>query len=157
MKFPDKTPLQWVLLPPPPLKKNRTAERRSSVVDSSSMVIFCLLKPASKHAHAHLLLRLSWSWFVLLLSDTHRKPITPITAVTYLLTLPHIFLLIFPYFILLVYCNSRLLSGSIFLKLFNKFPPFIARKNISSRYWAVVNEELNSKSVSQRDESHTEW
>jgi hypothetical protein len=39
--------------------------------------------------------RLSWSWTVLLPSDTYRKPITSITAVllpfvTYLLTIPHV-------------------------------------------------------------------
>jgi hypothetical protein len=54
---------------------------------------FWLLKPASEHSHARLLPRLSWKWTVLLPSDTHRKPITSITAfllpvVTYLLTLP---------------------------------------------------------------------
>jgi hypothetical protein len=52
---------------------------------------FWLLKPASEHAHARLPPRLSWSCTVLLPSDTHRKPITSITAVllpfvTYLLT-----------------------------------------------------------------------
>jgi hypothetical protein len=56
---------------------------------------FWLLKPASEHAHARLLLKLSWSWTVLLSSDTHRKPTASITAVslpfvTYLLTLPRI-------------------------------------------------------------------
>jgi hypothetical protein len=55
---------------------------------------FWLLKPASEHVHACLLPRLSWSWTVLLHSDTNRKLITSITAVslsfvTYLLTLPH--------------------------------------------------------------------
>jgi hypothetical protein len=54
---------------------------------------FWLLKPASEHGHARLLTWLSWSWTVLLPSDTYRKPITSITAVsfpfvTYLLTLP---------------------------------------------------------------------
>jgi hypothetical protein len=54
---------------------------------------FWLLKPASKPAHARLLLRPSWSWIVLLPSDTHRKDITHITDVllpfvSYLLTLP---------------------------------------------------------------------
>jgi hypothetical protein len=54
---------------------------------------FWLTKLASEHAHARLLLRPSWSWTVLLPSETHRKPITSITAVllpfvTYLLTLP---------------------------------------------------------------------
>jgi hypothetical protein len=53
------------------------------------------LKPASEHAHTYLLPRLSWSWTVLLPSDTHRKPITSTTAVllpcvTNLLTLTHI-------------------------------------------------------------------
>jgi hypothetical protein len=57
---------------------------------------FWLLKPASELAHARLLPRLSWSWTVLLPSDTHRKPITSITAVllpfvTYLLALPRIY------------------------------------------------------------------
>jgi hypothetical protein len=52
-----------------------------------------LLKPASEHAHARLLPSLSWSWTVLLPSDTHRKTITSIAAVllprlTCLLTLP---------------------------------------------------------------------
>jgi hypothetical protein len=32
-----------------------------------------LLKPASEHAHARLLSRLSWCWTVLLSNDTHRK------------------------------------------------------------------------------------
>jgi hypothetical protein len=59
----------------------RTTERSSSVVHSS------------EHEHARLLHTLSWSWTVLLPSDTHRKPIASITAVllplvTYLLTLP---------------------------------------------------------------------
>jgi hypothetical protein len=34
---------------------------------------FWLLKPASKHAHTRLLPRLSWSWTVLLPSDTNRN------------------------------------------------------------------------------------
>jgi hypothetical protein len=58
---------------------------------------FWLLKPASEHIHACLLPRLSWSWTVLLPSAAHRKPIASITAVllpfvTYLLTLPRLFL-----------------------------------------------------------------
>jgi hypothetical protein len=36
------------------------------------------VKPASEHAYAHLLLRLSWSWTVLLPSDTLRKPLRPL-------------------------------------------------------------------------------
>jgi hypothetical protein len=48
-------------------------------------------------------LRLSWSWIVLLPSDTHRKPIMSIRAillpfVTYLLTPPCITRLHFPFF-----------------------------------------------------------
>jgi hypothetical protein len=83
--------LHWVLLP---TKKKLTTERCSSVVYSSARSPFWLLKPASEHEHALLLPRLSWSWNVLLPSDTYRKRITPITAVllpfvTYLLTLPH--------------------------------------------------------------------
>jgi hypothetical protein len=55
---------------------------------------FWLLKPASEHAHARLLPRVSWSWTVLQPSDTHREPITSITAVllqfvTYGLTILH--------------------------------------------------------------------
>jgi hypothetical protein len=54
---------------------------------------FWLLKRASEHVHALLLPRLSWSWTVLLHSDTHIKPITSITVVllpvvTNILTLP---------------------------------------------------------------------
>jgi hypothetical protein len=81
--------LHWVLLP----TERRTTERCSWVVHSSAGSPFWLLKPASERAHARLLPRLSWSWTVLLPSDTHRKHITSITAVllpfvTYLLTLP---------------------------------------------------------------------
>jgi hypothetical protein len=54
---------------------------------------FWLLNPSSEHAHARLLPRPSWSWTVLLPSNTHRKPITSIAVVflpfvAYLLTLP---------------------------------------------------------------------
>jgi hypothetical protein len=42
---------------------------------------FWLLKLVSDHVHARLLPRMSWSWTVLLPSNTHRKPITSITAV----------------------------------------------------------------------------
>jgi hypothetical protein len=53
---------------------------------------FWLLNPASEHAHASLLPRLSWSWTVLLRSDTHRKPVTAVLLlfVTYLLTFTRI-------------------------------------------------------------------
>jgi hypothetical protein len=83
-------PLYWVFF----AYKNCTRERCSLVVHSQARSPFWQLKPASEHAHAHLLPRLSWSWTVLLFSDTHRKPITSIAAVllpfvTYLLTLPH--------------------------------------------------------------------
>jgi hypothetical protein len=54
---------------------------------------FWLQKPVSEFAHACLLPRLPWNWTVLPHSDTHRKPITAITAVllpfvAYLLILP---------------------------------------------------------------------
>jgi hypothetical protein len=82
-------PLYWVLFP---TKKphNRTLLFSN---DTQLRSPFWLLKPASEHAHARLLPRLSRSWTVLLPSDIHRKPITPITVallpfVTYLLTLP---------------------------------------------------------------------
>jgi hypothetical protein len=39
------------------------------------------LKPAAEHAHARLLPRLLWSLIMLLLSDTHRKPITSVISV----------------------------------------------------------------------------
>jgi hypothetical protein len=57
---------------------------------------FWLLKPASELAHARLLLRLPRSWTVLLPSDTHRKPITSITAaflpfMPYLLFIPRMY------------------------------------------------------------------
>jgi hypothetical protein len=75
--------------------KKHTIERCSSVVHPQAWLPVWLLKPASEHVHVHLLPRLSWSWTVLLPSDTHRKPMTSITAVllpavTYLLTLPRI-------------------------------------------------------------------
>jgi hypothetical protein len=59
---------------------------------------FWLLKPASEHVHARLLPRLSWSWTVLLPSDTHRKPIKSITTVllpfvTYFLILPRMWVI----------------------------------------------------------------
>jgi hypothetical protein len=52
-----------------------------------------LVKPSPEHAHSRLLPRLSWSWTVLLPSDTYRKPVTSITTillpfVTYLMTFP---------------------------------------------------------------------
>jgi hypothetical protein len=56
---------------------------------------FWLLKPASEHEHEHLLSRLSWSWTVLLPSDTHRKPITSVTVV------------LLPFVISLVYKGGR--------------------------------------------------
>jgi hypothetical protein len=57
--------------------QNCTIERCSLVVHSSSTRSpFWLLKPASEHAHVHLLPRLLWSWIVLIPTDTHRKPIS---------------------------------------------------------------------------------
>jgi hypothetical protein len=79
--------LNRVLLP----TKN-TKEHCSSVVHPQVRSPFWLLKPASEHVHARLLHRLSWSWTVLLPSDTNIKPITSIRAVlhpfvSYLLTI----------------------------------------------------------------------
>jgi hypothetical protein len=72
--------------------KIRTTERCPSVVHTpQTRSPFWLLKTASEHGNARLLLRLSWSWTVLLPSVTHRKSLTSITALlrpfmTYLLT-----------------------------------------------------------------------
>jgi hypothetical protein len=79
-----------ILLPTKNAQQNAVSQARSS---------FWLLKPASEHAR--LLPRLSWSWTVLLPSDTYRKLITSITAVllpfvTYLL-IPSYFFLLFAY------------------------------------------------------------
>jgi hypothetical protein len=69
-------PLHWVLLP------TKTHNRPLLFGDTpQAQSPFWLLKPASEHVHAHLLPRLWWSWTVLLPSDTHRNPITSITAV----------------------------------------------------------------------------
>jgi hypothetical protein len=81
-------PLHWVLCP---LKTHNRTLLFGNTPQAWSP--FWLLKPASEHAHR--LPRLSWSWTMLLPSDTHRNPITSITAVllsflTYLLTLPRI-------------------------------------------------------------------
>jgi hypothetical protein len=77
-------------------KNKRTKERCSSVIHPQARSPFWLLKSASEHAHVCLLPGLSWSRAVLLPSDTHRTPVTTITAVvlpfvTYLLTLPRSF------------------------------------------------------------------
>jgi hypothetical protein len=89
-------PFDWVLLS---TKKRCTTERCSLVEHSPSTVTILILKPASGHVHARLIGRLSWSWITLLPSDTYRKPNTSITAVlllfvTYLLSLPHISILL---------------------------------------------------------------
>jgi hypothetical protein len=80
--------------------KKCIAEHCSLVVHPQAPSPYWLLKPASEHAHAHLLPRLSRSWTVLLPSDTHRKPITSITTVLlpfvpHLLTLPRNYWIIF--------------------------------------------------------------
>jgi hypothetical protein len=68
--------------------KKLTTKRCSSVIYPQARSSFWLLKPASEHACAHLLPRLSWSSTVLLPSDTHRKPITSIAFyLSYLLNL----------------------------------------------------------------------
>jgi hypothetical protein len=80
--------MHWALFPTQNEQQN--ADLRQNI--PQARLPFRLLKPASKHAHARLLPRLSRSWIVLLPSDTHRTPITPITAlllpfVTNILTL----------------------------------------------------------------------
>jgi hypothetical protein len=84
-------PLHCVLLP----TKNAQQNAALRYYTPQAWSPFWPLKPASKHSHAGLLRILSWSWPVLLPSDTYRKTITSITAVllsfvTYLLTLPRI-------------------------------------------------------------------
>jgi hypothetical protein len=69
-----------------------------------------LLKPASECAHVHLLRRLSWSWTLLLPSDTYRQPSMSITGVLlpfvmYFLTLLHIW---FEAFMVTVYSEVSL-------------------------------------------------
>jgi hypothetical protein len=83
--------LHWALLP----TKNRQ-QNAALLQYTQARSPFWLLTPVSEHVHAHMLPRLSWSWTVLLPSDTHRKLTTSITAVllpffTHLLTLPRIF------------------------------------------------------------------
>jgi hypothetical protein len=73
--------------------KTRTTECCYSLIHTSSTGTILTTKPASERRHARLLPRLSWSWTVLLPSNTYRKPITSITTVllpfmSYLLTLP---------------------------------------------------------------------
>jgi hypothetical protein len=79
--------MHWVLLPTNKAQQNAAFRQYNPQLWST----FWLLKTASEHEHARLLPRLSWSWTVLLPSDTRRKPITIITVallpfVTYLLT-----------------------------------------------------------------------
>jgi hypothetical protein len=86
-KFLYEYPLHWVIFSH---KKKCTTEHCSSVVLSLSTVILTTETILWTWACVR---RLSWSWTVLLPSDTYRKPITSITVVllpfvTYLLT-PH--------------------------------------------------------------------
>jgi hypothetical protein len=87
-------PMHWVIVP---TKKNAQQNVTFRWYTPQRRSLFWLLKPASEHAHARLLPRLSWSWAVLLPSDTYRKPNMPIVAVllpfvTYLLAFPHIYM-----------------------------------------------------------------
>jgi hypothetical protein len=91
-------------------------ESFSSLITHNRTLLFCgihlkhwlssfwLLKPVSEHAHARLLPRLSWSWTVLLPSDTHTRPITCITAVYF-----HLWLI---YWHCLVYIRRLLIDSS---------------------------------------------
>jgi hypothetical protein len=65
-------------LPPPPPQKKKNAEQNAALrwYTPEERSPFWVLIPASEHAHALLLPRLSCSWTVLLPSDTRRKPIT---------------------------------------------------------------------------------
>jgi hypothetical protein len=51
--------------------KKETTGRCSSVVNPLSTVAILTIQPTSEYAHARLLPRLSWSWTMLLPSDTH--------------------------------------------------------------------------------------
>jgi hypothetical protein len=73
-------------------KKNAQQNAALRYYTSNAWLRFWLIKPASEHGHACLIPGLSWSWTVLLPSDTRWKSITSITTVllpfvTYLLTL----------------------------------------------------------------------
>jgi hypothetical protein len=61
--------------------KKCTTERCSWVVYSSSTVVILTTETSLWTCAACLLPRMLWIWTVLLPSDTHRKPITSITAV----------------------------------------------------------------------------
>jgi hypothetical protein len=58
--------------------KKRTTERCSSVVHPQARSPFWLLKPASEHKPARPVHRLSWSWTVLLPSDSRRTLLRPL-------------------------------------------------------------------------------
>jgi hypothetical protein len=62
-------PLHWVLLPIKNAQENEVLRQCTSQARS----LIWLLKPTSEHAHAYLQPRLTWSWIILLLCDTHRK------------------------------------------------------------------------------------
>jgi hypothetical protein len=72
-----ENPLHAVLL----TTKNTQQKAALRSYTSQAQFLFWLLKPAPEHAHARLLSRLSWSWIVLLPSDTHREPIMSMTAI----------------------------------------------------------------------------
>jgi hypothetical protein len=79
-------PLHWVLLP--------TKKDNRMLFFGITFLMHSRYFDYWNHVHACLLPRLSWSWTMLLPSDTYRKHITSITAVllpfvTYLLTLLH--------------------------------------------------------------------
>jgi hypothetical protein len=66
---------------PTPRKKNARQNAAFRQYTPQAWSPFWLMKPASKHAHARLLHRFSWTRTVLLPSDTHTKPITSIKAI----------------------------------------------------------------------------
>jgi hypothetical protein len=63
--------------------QKRTTERRSSVVHSPSTVAIFTTETSLWTCAWAFAPRLSWSWTVLLPSDTYRKPIRSITAVLF--------------------------------------------------------------------------
>jgi hypothetical protein len=74
-----------------PHKKSVQQNAALRQYNTQALSPFWLLKPASEHVYACLIPRLTWTWTVLLPSDTHRKPVTSTMAillpfVTYLLT-----------------------------------------------------------------------
>jgi hypothetical protein len=65
--------LHWVLL-----STKNAQQNVAPVVHPQTWSPFWLLKPASEHVHVHIYRWLSWSWTVLLPSDTHTNRLLPL-------------------------------------------------------------------------------